>query len=305
MVTKLDQLVPRAAAQGASRLIVAAAADLHTLESVCQAAKLGVVSPILVGDEPVIKSIAQEHNLCIEGFEIVHESSPTKAVEYAVRAINDGKADMLMKGLLATDIYMKGILNKNYGIVKGGSPVSHVAVMELPQLDRLLLVSDVAIIPYPDLKQKIALSTYLVNMAKVLGNETPRLALIAPSEQVLPSVTSSSEAAVITMMAARGQILSGAIVDGPLALDVALDEETVQIKKLSSPVGGKADCLLFPNIDSSNTFFKSATKLCKASLAGVVVGAKVPCILTSRGDSADSKLYSIALAALLSKMASA
>ena len=173
-------------------------------------------------------------------------------------------------------------------------------MFELPMYHKLLVVSDVAVIPYPDLSQKTAIVRYLTATAKVLGVECPKIAAIAPSEQLLASVQSSVEAAVLAKMADRGQ-LGDVVLDGPLALDVALFEEVARTKHLSSPVAGDANCLLMPNLDAANVFFKSANHLCNASLAAMVAGTKAPCVLTSRGDSAESKLYSIALAALSAK----
>ena len=217
-----------------------------------------------------------------------------------MKMVNDGEADVLMKGLVSTDKYMRGILNKEYGLLPPKGVLSHVTVFELPMYHKLLVVSDVAVIPYPDLSQKTAIVRYLTATAKVLGVECPKIAAIAPSEQLLASVQSSVEAAVLAKMADRGQ-LGDVVLDGPLALDVALFEEVARTKHLSSPVAGDADCLLMPNLDAANVFFKSANHLCNASLAAMVAGTKAPCVLTSRGDSAESKLYSIALAALSAK----
>lgn len=162
---------------------------------------------------------------------------------------------------------------------------------------KLLLVSDVAVIPYPDMNQKIRIAKYLIGTSRTLGIRAPKLAVIAPSEQMLPGIQSSVDAAILAKMGDRGQ-LGDALVDGPLAVDVALVREAAETKRLTSSVAGDADCLLFPNLDAANAFFKAATKLCGARLAGMVVGTRCPCVLTSRGDSPESKLYSIALAAL-------
>mgnify|MGYP000847302937 CR=1 FL=1 len=202
-----------------------------------------------------------------------------------------------MKGLVSTDKYMRGILNKEFGLVPPKGVLSHVAVLQLPQYHKLLTVTDVAVIPYPDLGQKQKLVHYLTETARSLGVERPKIACIAPSEQLLPNVTSSVEAALIAKMGDRGQF-GNALIDGPLAVDVALVKEVAQTKGLSSPVAGDADCLLFPTLDAANAFFKAANQLCRAPLAGMVVGTKCPCVLTSRGDSPASKLYSIAMAAL-------
>jgi len=180
------------------------------------------------------------------------------------------------------------------------SILSHISVIETPNYHKLITVADVAIIPLPDLKQKIAITNYLIRTAKALQINKPKVAILAATEQMLPGMQACVDAAIISKMADRGQI-KGAFVDGPLALDVAIDKESCEIKKLESTVAGDADCILFPNIEAGNVFFKTNTKLCKGELAAVVFGAKVPAILTSRGDSELTKLYSIALAALIAK----
>ena len=203
-----------------------------------------------------------------------------------------------MKRLVSTDKYMRGILNKEAGLFPPKGTLSHVSVIEFPGSSRLLCISDVAVIPAPDFKQKVTLIKYLASISRSLGVEEPRIACIAPSEQVLPTVTSSAEAAILAKMGDRGQ-LGNVIVDGPLSLDVALYEESALEKKVKgSSVAGRADCLLFPNIESGNVFFKSASHFGGADIAAIVVGTKVPCVLTSRGDTPRTKLFSIALACL-------
>ena len=191
---------------------------------------------------------------------------------------------------------MRGILNKEKGLLPPKAVLSHVTVMQIPTYHKLLVVGDVAIIPAPDFNQKVAITNYLITIAKTLGIETPKVALLAATEQVSTGMPACVEAAVLSKMGDRGQI-QGALLEGPLALDVAVNAEAAKIKKLTSQVAGDADCLLFPNIESGNVFFKTCTKFAKAELGAMVMGAKVPCILTSRGDSVKSKMYSIALAA--------
>jgi len=205
----------------------------------------------------------------------------------------------LLKGLLSTDRYMKAILHKEKGLMDKGAILSHVTVAEIPTYPKLLIFGDVAIIPLPDLNQKIAITNYLIKVAHYLGIENPKVGIQAASEQVLPKIPSCAEGAMIAKMAQRGQI-KGAIVEGPLGLDLIVDKESAQIKKVQSEVCGDADCILFPNIEAGNTFYKSVVKLMKGELCAIVMGARVPCVLTSRGDSEMSKLYSIALASLLS-----
>lgn len=297
MITKLEEVINLAVSKKKKRLAVAYAADNHTIEAVYNAVNRDIVDATLIGDALLIKDIFKRYNFDINKVEIIDESSDVKCVSKAIEYINNGKADILMKGLVSTDKYMRGILSKDNGLLDNKSTLSHIAVLEMPSYHKLLIITDVAVIPAPDISQKIALTKYVISTAKSLGIETPKVALIAPSEQVLTKIESCTDAAIISKMADRGQI-TGAIVDGPLALDVAIDKESLDIKGINSPIEGDADCLVFPNIESANVFFKTATKLCNAQLAGFVVGARVPCVLTSRGDSSQSKLYSIALAAL-------
>lgn len=299
-ITKLNQLFEVLKSKPKKRLVAAYANDAHTIEAVGDAVAKGIVDAILVGDEAVMRKVCQEHGFDESKFKMVHEPNEDKASFKAVQLINDGEGDLLMKGLVSTDKYMKAILNKETGLMNPGAVLSHVTVIENAHYHKLLVVGDVAIIPLPDFKQKIAILNYLVSTAKGLGIEKPKVAVISASEQVLVGMPSCVDAALLSKMAERGQI-KDAYVDGPLALDAAIEKESAQIKKLNGPVAGDADCLLFPNIESGNIFYKTNTKLAGAELGAFVAGARVPCVLSSRGDSALTKLYSIALAALLAK----
>ena len=206
-----------------------------------------------------------------------------------------------MKGLVSTDKYMRGILNKDAGLFPPKGTLSHVSVFEWAGYHKLLLASDIAVIPLPDFKQKQTLIKYLAQVAGLLGIKTPKIGCIAPSELVLPSVPSSTEAAILAKMGDRGQ-LGDVTVDGPVSLDVALFKDVAEHKKVKgSAVAGDVDALLFPNLESANVFFKSVSHIGGGELAAMVMGTKVPCVLTSRGDSALSKKYSIALACLAAK----
>ena len=300
-ITKLEQMFEVLKSKKKKRLVAAYAVDSHTIGAVSAAVDMGIVEATLVGDSATIKKVCAEHKIDPAKFRIVQEADEMKAAVKAVDLINAGEGDVLMKGLVTSDKYMKAILNKEKGLMASpNSILSHVAVVETPNYPKLLIVSDVAIIPAPDLKQKIAMTNYIIATAHALGIDNPKVALLAATEQMSPGMQACVDAAIISKMADRGQI-KGAIVDGPLAMDVCVDKESCEIKKLKSPVGGDADGILFPNIESANVFFKANTKLCGAELGAVVYGAKVPAILTSRGDSEKTKLYSIALAAMLAK----
>ena len=298
MITHLQEIVDAARAGGRRRLAVAFGNDSHTLRAVYDAWLQGLVEPTIFGDKAAIIKICNSENIDPTAFAVVDEKSDVRCVELAVSLVAGGGADVLMKGLVSTDKYMRGILNTDAGLVPPKGTLSHVSVIEFPGAERLLCVSDVAVIPQPDFKQKQLLIKYLTRISQSLGVERPKIACIAPSEQVLPSVPSSTEAAILAKMADRGQ-LGNVIVDGPLSLDVALYADVAEEKKVKgSSVAGKADGLLFPNIESANVFFKSATHFGGAEIAAIVVGTRVPCVLTSRGDTPRTKLFSIALACL-------
>ena len=301
MIQHLTQIVEEARKKGKKRLAVAYGQDSHTLEAVYEAYKEGLVDATLFGEKSVIYQVCKESNIDPTIFHIVDEAVDTKCVQLAVAAVMAGEADVLMKGLVSTDKYMRGILNKDAGLFPPKGVLSHVSVMEMQSYHKLLIISDVAVIPLPDFKQKTVQIGYLARIANLLGIATPKIACIAPSEQLLPTVISSTEGAMLAKMADRGQ-LGNVIVDGPLSLDVALYKEVAEHKKVKgSAVAGDPDCLLFPNLESGNVFFKSVTHLCGGELAAMVMGTKVPCVLTSRGDTSKTKLYSIALACLAAK----
>lgn len=297
----LEELITAAKAAPRKRLVAAYANDSHTIGATSRAIDLGIVDVTLVGDIDTIKKVCQEEGIDVNKFELVQEANEAKAAAKAVALINEGKGQILMKGLCSTDKYMRAVLNKENGLMPAGKPVlSHVSVFEVPTYHKLLITSDVAVIPAPDFKQKTAIVNYVINTAHTLGIECPKVAMIAATEQMLTGMPACVDAALIATMNRRGQI-KGAIVDGPLAMDVAIDKESAQIKKLDSEVAGDADCLVWPAIEPGNVFYKTATKFAGAELAAMVVGAKVPCILSSRGDSVQTKTYSIALAALTAK----
>jgi phosphate butyryltransferase len=299
-ITKLDQMFDVLKSKPKKRVVAAFANDLHTVEAVNDAYKMGIIEATLVGDEATIRKNCASMNINPDNFKIVQEADEMKAATKAVELINAGEGDILMKGLVSTDKYAKAILNKEKGLMPPNGVLSHVTVMETPNYHKLLIVGDVALIPLPDLKQKMAIINYLISTAKALGIEKPKVALLAASEQVAANIPSSMEATILSKMAERGQI-KGALIDGPLSLDLAIDMESVEIKGIKSDIAGDADCILFPNIESGNVFYKANTKLCKAELGALVMGAKVPCVLSSRGDTSLTKLYSIALAAMTAK----
>ena len=299
MFTKFELIYAELNGRGNRKRMVAAwGVDTHTVAAAGKAVELGLADVTLVGDQDLIAKACAEEGVDISVFTIVHNPDELKSVAQAVQMINDGEGDFLMKGLCSTDKFLRAILNKEKGLLPAKGTLTHCTTLEIPSYHKFLFVGDVAVIPAPDFKQKQTIMEWLVKTAKAVGVQTPKVAILAATEQVLPSQPASVEAAMLSKMVERGQI-KGCVADGPLALDVAIDMESVQIKGLVSPVAGDADCILFPNIESGNVFYKANSKLVPGvRQAGLLVGAKVPCVLSSRADSIDTKLNSIAIAAM-------
>ncbi|MBO5498670.1 MAG: phosphate butyryltransferase [Bacteroidales bacterium] len=299
MLTSFSQIFEELRNRGSrKRMIAAWGVDGHTIAAASKAIDLGLADVTLVGDENMIAEACKVENVDMGKFSIVHNPVELQAVAQAVQMIREGQGDFLMKGLCSTDKFLRAVLNKETGLLPPKGTLTHCTTLEIPSYHKLLFVGDVAVIPAPDLKQKQVIMECLVKTAKAIGVEKPKVALIAATEQVLASQPATIDAALLAKMADRGQI-KGCIADGPLALDVAIDQESVDIKGLVSPVAGDADCLLFPNIESGNVFYKANSKLVQGvKQSGILVGAKVPCVLSSRADSIDTKLNSIAVAAI-------
>lgn len=280
------------------RMVVAWGVDGHTIAAASKAVALGLADVTLVGDEDRIAQVCREEGVDAAVFTVVHNPDELASVAQAVQMIRCGEGDFLMKGLCSTDKFLRAILNKETGLLPPKGTLTHCTTLEIPGYHKLLFVGDVAVIPAPDIKQKQTIMEFLVKTAKAVGVDVPKVAIIAATEQVLTSQPASVEAAMLSKMVDRGQI-RGCVADGPLALDVAIDKESADIKGLVSPVAGDADCLLFPNIESGNVFYKVNSKLVAGvKQAGILVGAKVPCVLSSRADSIETKLNSIAIAAM-------
>jgi phosphate butyryltransferase len=298
MITKLEQVVDFVKSKPKKRLVAAFANDDHTIEAVNHAVDLGIVDATLVGDQAAIEKVCQQLNIDVNKFTVVHEPDEAKAATKSCDLINQKEADILMKGALSTDKYMRAILHKEQGLCPPNAVLAHIAVIENPEYHKLLIASDCAIIPAPDLKQKQVILQYIIKTAKAIGIDKPKIAILAATEQMSVGMNACTDAAILSKMADRGQI-SGALIDGPLSLDVAVDAESARIKKMSGGVAGDADGLLFPNIESGNVFYKCCTKFNHAEIGAFLAGAKAPCVLSSRGDTSLTKLYSIAIAAAL------
>ena len=303
-IRTLDQLVANVKGAPPRRLVVAAGHDENTIQAAVRAAGEGIAAVTLVGDAARIAALCARFELDPGVLAVIDERDEFAAGAKARDMVRDGEADVLMKGLIGTGKYMHLILDKEKGLLPRGAVLTHVTVLDVPAYQathgKLLLVSDVAVIPSPDLATKVKIVTCAVDAAHSFGIAAPKVALLAASEKVSDKMPATMDAAIIAKMAERGQI-DGAIVDGPLALDVAISPEACAIKGLRSAVGGDADVLIFPNIETGNVFYKAATILGGARLAAVVVGSSAPCILTSRADSEESKFYSIALGCRLAR----
>ncbi len=295
-IKTLDEMLETVKGAQNRRVAVAAGNDPHTIEAAQRAVKENVVDVTMVGDKQKMIKIAGEKSIDLDLFDIINEPDEWKAGKKAVGLVRSGEAHILMKGLINSASYMRIILDKDEGLIKRGNILSHIAVLESPHYEKLLFAADVAVIPAPDLSQKVKMLQYCIEIAHMLDIEKPKAAIIAATEKVSLKMQATVEAAIITQMARRGQI-KGAIVDGPLALDVAVSRECCDIKGLKSEVMGEADILIFPTIEAGNSFYKSITQLGGGRLAALVTGTTAPCILTSRADSEDSKFLSIALAA--------
>ena len=301
MIKNFNEMFEELRTRSRKRMVAAWGVDDHTITAASLAIAKGIVDVTLVGDKDKILEVCKNENIDPVIFTIIDNKDELKSIAQAVGMVRDGEGDILMKGLCSTDKYMRGILNKERGLLPPKAVLSHVAVIENPNYHKLIILGDMAVIPAPDFKQKQAICKYLVNTAKALGITCPKVAAIAATEQMLDGMPACVEAALLAKMSDRGQI-PGCVIDGPLAVDVAIDPESVAIKKVKSEVAGDADCLLFPNIESANVFYKVNSKLCKdVRQAAIMAGGMAPCVLSSRADSIDTKLNSIALAALTAK----
>lgn len=280
------------------RIAVAAAQDEEVLRAVEAARKEGLVDATLVGDTAALEALAREEGIDLSNYLLLHESSLAGAAAVAVEQVRHGDAAFVMKGLLDTSILLKAVLNKETGL-NAGRLVSHVGLAQIGHYHKLLFMTDAAINIAPTLTEKIDIIRNAVDCAHALGVETPKVALLAAVEKVNPEkMPCTADAAILTQMNRRGQI-GGCLVDGPLALDNAINAESARIKKIESPVAGDADILVTPDIEAGNILYKSIIDLGGAKGAGLVMGAAAPVVLTSRADSAETKLASIAFAVLV------
>jgi len=281
--------------KGTKRLILASAADEHSLDAVFKASEKNIIEPILVGDKNKIIEICKDKGYDYSSAEIIHYQDNNKAVKESVRLIKEGKGNILMKGYTSTATLLKAILNDKDGL-KDAPLLSHFALFELSNYHKLIGLTDVAMNIAPDLKEKAGIIDNAVAYMHKIGYEKPKVAVIGAVELVNEKMPATIDAAILSKMAQRNQI-SGCIIDGPLAFDNVMSKESAEHKGIISNVAGDADLLIMPNIEAGNVLYKSLA-FSGAKLAAVILGASVPVVLTSRSDTEESKLNSIILAAV-------
>jgi phosphate acetyltransferase len=279
-----------------STAVVWPLSDVALLGAV-EAANGGLIEPTLIGDEEEIRALAARMSLEISAYPILHAETEAKAAELGVAMCRSGNALAMMKGSLHTDELMNVAMNRDTGL-RTNRRISHVFIMDTPAYPRTLLITDAAINITPELEDKVHIVQNAIDLAHALGIPEPKVALLSAIETVNPKIKSTLDAAALCKMADRGQI-TGGILDGPLAFDTAVSAKAADIKGLVSPVAGQADILVVPDLESGNMLAKQLEYLGGAQLAGIVLGARVPTILTSRADSAETRLTSCAVAVLL------
>lgn len=294
----LNKLFDSLKGENRRRLVIANGIDAHSIEAASFVQKEGMVIVTITGNKDHFEEQCKLVNISSDDFKFINCTSEEEAIICAIDLVNDNGADLIMKGLVNSDKFLKAIVNKQNGLLVNGSLLSHITLIFNKKYGKPLLVSDVAIIPLPTFEQKVKMTEYLISVAHKLGINQPKVAFIAATEQIIPAMNATVDAGNLKKIWQNGGFPSS-FCDGPMGLDLAIDIESVKIKRFISPVAGNADCLLFPNIESGNVFYKTNTKLCGSQTAAIVIGTKVPAILSSRGDSMETKLNSIAFAALM------
>ena len=294
---KYEKLIARCKSLAPARTALAHPCDESSLRGAIDAAKAGLITPILVGPRARIEALAKQHGLDISKFEIVDAPHSEASATAAVALVREGKAETLMKGSLHTDELLAAVVKRETGL-RTARRISHCFVMDVPGYPEPLIITDAAVNIAPSLKDKVHIVQNAIDLARDLGSTDVRVAILSAMETVNADVPSTLEAAALCKMADRGQI-TGGVLDGPLALDNAISPEAAKIKKIVSPVAGRANVLVVPDLEAGNMLAKSLSFLAGADSAGIVLGARVPIILTSRADSVIARLASCAVAALV------
>lgn len=280
------------------RIAVAGAEDPNTLGAIQRAVEAGFARAILIGNPERITGLARQYGLSDAYCQVIEAGSVEAATVLAVKLVKTGEADILMKGLVNTDIFLKAVLHKDNGLMIPGAVMSYVCALQIPAYHKLLFVTDTAVLPAPDLRQKTAMLQYALEMTKHFGIQKPKIALIGASEKAGNQSQTAIDCSILSKMADRGQF-GDCIVDGPLDVFLACDPESLTIKNVQTPVGGDADVLLFPTLDACNAFYKGLVRFAGAELAGLIRGTQKPVVVMSRSESENSKFYCIALACMM------
>lgn len=301
MIKKLDDIFDELkSCDKKAVLSVAAAHDEEVLLAVKDACDMNIIKAILIGEEEKIRKIASEINFDLSDVEVINESDLKLCAEKAVKLVSSGKADYVMKGLLDTSIILKEVLNKEYGL-RTDSLLSHVMIYEVPSYHKLLILTDGGMNIDPDVSQKKKIADNAIKAAKSLGIENVKVACLAAKEKVNPKMQATLDADELKSMCKDGMFGNVVVVEGPIAFDLAVSKEACKIKGYESEVGGDADILLVPTIETGNGIGKALTYMANAKSAGIIMGAKAPIVLVSRADTHESKLYSIAYGAIAAK----
>jgi phosphate butyryltransferase len=297
MLKNLAELIKDAQSKESRKMAVAAAHDEPVLVAVNNAMKEGLIIPILVGIEEEIRKMAAKIKFDLSTVQIINEEDETQACKTCIKLIRDGEADILMKGLVSTSKLLKPVLDKEKGLRKG-AVLSHIAFADIPSYHKILAITDAGMNPSPDFNQKVEIVKNAVEAFHRLGVKNPKVAVVAAVETVNPKMECTVHAAMLTMMNKRKQI-NGCIIEGPFGFDNAINKEACEHKKIETEVGGDADIILCPDIEAGNILYKSINFLAGATTGAVIMGAKVPIVLTSRADTDKSKFMSIAYAAAM------
>ena len=292
MLKNFNQIEEKVKNENPNTIAVAVAQDTDILVALEKARSRGFTRAVLTGEKKKIVALLEKTGIDRHNYDIINVPGEKEAVEEAISLIREGSAQVLMKGLCSTSVFLKGVLNKQNGL-RSGKVISHLAVFESANYHKLFMMSDAAMNIAPNLMEKINILENAIDAAQRLGCSEPKVAVISAVEKVdVEKIPSSADAAIIAKMGDRGQI-KGAIIDGPLAIDNALSKQSCEVKGLNTPVGGDSDICLVPNIETGNVFYKLLTIIGKAKVAGIILGAKSPIVLTSRADSDQSKYLSI------------
>jgi len=280
------------------RLAVALAQDSNTIGAVHRAVTDGFAEALLIGNPSEIIALCRNSGIDEKLFTIIPSANELIASGKAVMMAKNGEADIVMKGLVGTDVFLKAVMDKENGLMLPDAILTYVGAMAIPAYHKLLFITDPAVIPFPDLDQKIAMSKYAIEMAQKFGIARPKIALIGASEKMSRHFSNNVDYAIMCKMAGRGQI-KNCIMDGPLDLFLACDRKSVEIKGVDTPVNGDADILLFPSLEASNPFYKGLMLFASGELAGLIRGTSKPVVLMSRSESEISKYFCIALSCLM------